>query len=113
MRLVINLHAPDGRAAEYAQAWSPRYDEVNAEPGCVQYELFTSARNPDNVAVLEWWDSRESFDAHWRREQTRTQPGTELLGRAKERRVGRNTTEIYWDRADYRFDPATELWTPR
>lgn len=113
VRLVINLHAPGGRAHEYAELWSPRYDEVNAEPGCLQYELFTSTRNPDNLAVLEWWASKEDFEAHWRRELGRPQPGAELLGHPKLRLVGRNTSEIYWDRTDYRYDPQAEVWTPR
>jgi len=113
VRLVINLYARPGHVDDYIQAWAPRYEAVNAEPGCIQYELFRSTQNPGNLAVLEWWADAAAFDTHWARQLATPAPGGEFLATRAERLVGRNTTEIYWDRRDYRYDPVTGKWAPR
>jgi quinol monooxygenase YgiN len=113
VRLVVNLYVQPDRLGDFTRSWAEQDEEVGAEPGCQQYELFISSRNPGNVAVLEWWSSPEAYTAHWDTQQHKPYPGREFLGSSRDRRAGRNTTEIYWDRRDYRFDAAANLWRPR
>ncbi len=114
VRLVVNLHAKPGQATAYAAAWAPRAEEVRStEPGCLQYELFQSASHPDNLTVLEWWEDRAAFEAHWALERERTPLGVEFLGHPRDREVGRDGLEIYWEQQTYRFDRAEDAWLPR
>lgn len=113
VRLVVNFHARPGHGDDYAEAWAPRFDEVDAEPGCLQYELFRSTVNPDNLALLEWWDSREAFDRHWRVERQRKPVGREYVGGRDDRAHGQDTSEIYWEQQSYRFDVENDIWVPR
>ena len=39
-------------------------ERVQAEPGCLRYELFAAVDNPDHVLLAECWDSQENMDAH-------------------------------------------------
>ncbi len=103
-RLVINMTAKEGMTDAYAEAWSPHYDEVNAEPGCVQYELFRSTRNPENLAMLEHWATRQAFLDHWTLEQTRTSKTRELSAPREERKVGDAGLEIYYKLQYYTWD---------
>lgn len=113
VRLVVNLYAEPGRVDSYVAAWESRYDAVNAEPGCIQYELFRSTRNPGNLALLEWWVDEPAFEQHFDRQLADPPPGGEFLAPRAARVVGRNTMEIYRDRQDFRFDPAARMWIPR
>jgi quinol monooxygenase YgiN len=112
VRLVINMSARPGEAQNYINAWNPQHDEVNAEPGCLQYELFQSTTNPENLTLLEWWATEEDFNRHVKVQQGRVPVGAEFLGRSADRAVGQNTSEVYWDQKSYRFDPASEAWVP-
>ena len=113
VRLVVNLHSKPGHAADYIAACQARGEEVRREPGCLQYELCHSSVHPDNVVLLEWWDSRANFDDHWELERSRTPVGIEFLGKWNDREIGEDGLEIYWEQTAYRFDTATETWTPR
>lgn len=113
VRLVVNLYVQPDHVDDFARSGATQDEQVAAEPGCRQYELFTSTRNPGNVAVLEWRSDPAAYTAHWDQQQHKPYPGREFLGSSKDRQVGRNTTEIYWDRRDYRFGAAANLWRPR
>ena len=111
VRLVINMHSKPGMARQFAEAWSPHYDEVNAEDGCIQYELFTSTRNPDNLAMVEHWADRDAFEKHWALELSRgPQPTAPFSGDWAVREVGRAGLEIYYDLQYYRWDGT--VWAP-
>jgi quinol monooxygenase YgiN len=73
IRLVALMRVQPGSADRFVEAWRGHLDEVRGEPGCIQYEIFRSASDPDQLVMLEHWESREAFDAHWDRE--RNQPG--------------------------------------
>jgi quinol monooxygenase YgiN len=65
VRVIIQF---DGVADAEAMAngMAERCKKVEAEePGCVQYEVFRSAMNPNRVALIEHWASYEDFDKHW------------------------------------------------
>lgn len=114
VRLVINLTTTDEAAGDaFAAAWPQRLAEVQAEPGCLQYELFRSVSHPENFTVLESWADRAAFDAHFALEMQRERVGTSHLGDPATRRHGSNGTEIYWEQQNWGWDPQTSQWTPR
>ncbi len=64
VRLVVHITAKPGRGAELAQAFSKRAVDTRKEDGCIQFEAFVSADDPDRVAVLEHWRDQAALDAH-------------------------------------------------
>ena len=64
VRLVVHITATPGKGAELARAFSQRAIETRREDGCIQFEAFVSADDPDRVAVLEHWRDQAALDAH-------------------------------------------------
>ena len=64
VRLVVSIAAKPGKGAELARAFSTRAIETRKEDGCMQFEAFVSADDPDRVAVLEHWRDQAALDAH-------------------------------------------------
>jgi quinol monooxygenase YgiN len=64
VRLVVTFKAEPGKGAELAEAMKARCATSAADAGCQQFEVFRSAVNPDNFALLELWDTQASLDAH-------------------------------------------------
>ena len=110
VRLVINMHAKDGMIEDFIKAWDPHYDVVNPGPGCNQYELFRSTRNPDNMALLEHWESVEAFNQHWDIEKTRPRPTQPFGGEPGTRKIGSGGLEIHYEHQRYRYDG--QKWVP-
>lgn len=71
LRLIININAAPGKGGEFAQAFKSRCEDVMAEPGCEQFEIFQSALNPDKLVLLELWKDQASLDAHAELNKTR------------------------------------------
>ena len=64
VRLVITFPLQPGKARAYAEAFSTVVSETRQEPGCEQYELFTSTSDPDKVVLLERWSSAALLERH-------------------------------------------------
>ena len=71
VRLVITTHAKPGKGTELARAMADRCRAVQQEPGCLQYEVFQSALDPDTLILLELWMDQVALDAHARLNATR------------------------------------------
>jgi quinol monooxygenase YgiN len=71
LRLVITFTAAPGKGAELAAAFKGRCEEVAAEPGCLQFEIFQSALDPDKLTLLELWEDAEALAAHGKMNATR------------------------------------------
>lgn len=72
LRLVVTFQALPGKGAEFLQVFKARCDVVTAEePGCIQYEAFQSAHDPDKIVLLEQWESQEALDVHLKLGATR------------------------------------------
>jgi len=71
VRLVVTISAAPGKGSELAQAMKGRCAEVMNEPGCLQFEVFQSAVNPDKLALLELWQDQAALDVHAKLNQTR------------------------------------------
>ena len=67
VRLVISMKAAPGKGAELAQAMASRCREVQKEPGCLQFEVFQSALEPDKLTLLELWADQAALDVHAQR----------------------------------------------
>jgi quinol monooxygenase YgiN len=64
VRLVISINAAPGKGAELLQAMKGRCEVSGKDAGCLQFEVFQSALDPDRLALLELWESQEALDAH-------------------------------------------------
>ena len=64
VRLVVHITAKPGKGAKLARAFSQRAIDTRKEDGCIQFEAFVSADDPDRVAVLEHWRDQAALDAH-------------------------------------------------
>jgi quinol monooxygenase YgiN len=62
IRIIIQLTS-DPNAPRSPQADDPV--ETRAEPGCVEFEFFRGVEYPENVALMEVWESPEIYDRHW------------------------------------------------
>jgi quinol monooxygenase YgiN len=71
LRLIISINAAPGKGGEFAQALKGRCEEVMAEPGCEQFEVFQSALDPDRLVLLELWSDQAALDAHAKMNTTR------------------------------------------
>lgn len=71
VRLVISITAAPGKGAELAQVFRARCAEVMQEPGCLQFEAFQSALDPDRLTLLELWADQAALDAHAQRNAAR------------------------------------------
>jgi len=64
VRLVISIDAAPGKGAELAKAMAARCETSQKDAGCLQFEVFQSALNPDKLTLLELWESEEALAAH-------------------------------------------------
>jgi len=80
LRLVIMLNAAPGKGAELTAAFKARCEDVMKEPGCLQFEVFQSALDPDRLTLLELWEDEASLAAHAQVNTTRAPLPPGLMG---------------------------------
>lgn len=85
VRLIINITAVEGTGSELAAAYRERCEDVQREPGCIQFELFQSTLNPDKMVILEHWESEEALAVHSQLNTTRPSIRPELRAGAAAR----------------------------
>ncbi|HVH82549.1 MAG TPA: putative quinol monooxygenase [Stellaceae bacterium] len=71
VRLVISINAEPGKGGELFQAMKARSAESRKDAGCLQFEIFQSADDPDRLCLLELWESQAALDAHAKLNQGR------------------------------------------
>lgn len=71
VRLIITIGAAPGKGGELAAAFRTRCEEVMQEPGCLQFEVFQSALDPDKLTLLELWENEAALEAHGKLNATR------------------------------------------
>jgi|SRR5215469_17174360 len=64
VRLVISIAAAPGKGNELLQAMKARCALSRNDAGCLQFEVFQSADDPDRLSLLELWESQAALDAH-------------------------------------------------
>jgi quinol monooxygenase YgiN len=85
LRLVITINAAPGKGAEFAEAFKGRCAEVVTEPGCLQFEVFRSAVDPDKLVLLELWEDEAALAEHAKMNATRAPLPPGLRGAGGER----------------------------
>lgn len=65
VRLVIQFTADSTEAADKAiESAKARCLRSQQEPGCLQFEVFRSALQPEKYVLLELWESPEALAVH-------------------------------------------------
>jgi quinol monooxygenase YgiN len=65
VRLVIQFTADNTEIADKAiEAAVERCKKARQEPGCLQFEVFRSALQPEHYVLLEHWESKEALAVH-------------------------------------------------
>ncbi len=65
VRLIIQFTADNTEIADMAIAEAAeRCKRVQQEPGCLQFEVFRSALQPEKYVLLEHWESKEALAVH-------------------------------------------------
>ena len=78
VRVLVPMEALPGKGADYVKARLPRHDEVRAEPGCEQFDLFQNTQNPDQLLLVERWTDEASLAVHAELNKTRPPLGNEF-----------------------------------
>jgi quinol monooxygenase YgiN len=85
VRLIIQFTADDVETADKAIAAAvERCKRVQNEPGCLQFEVFRSALQPEHYVVLERWESEEALAVHAQGMSTNPQPRAPGIRRVRE-----------------------------
>ena len=85
VRLVVTLNAAPGKGGELAAVFKQRCADVMQEPGCLQFEVFQSAINPDKLVLLELWADQAALDVHAKVNTTRAPlPAGRRIGSERE-----------------------------
>jgi quinol monooxygenase YgiN len=65
VRLVIQFTADSVEIADKAIAAAvERCKKAQQEPGCLQFEVFRSALQPEHYVLLEHWESQDALAVH-------------------------------------------------
>ena len=66
--IILHCYYPgrDGSARAFVEEMisSGIQDEVRNEDGCLQYDYFLSAQDPETAVLLEKWRDAEALNAH-------------------------------------------------
>ena len=64
VKLIARIHAQPGQADLVASALLELAGPSRAESGCLLYDVCRSQADPNELLVLEEWESREALDTH-------------------------------------------------
>ncbi len=64
LKIVARMVAAPGKADTLVEEMKRLVAETRKEPGCVHYDLYRGADNPDVLVFVEEWESRELWEAH-------------------------------------------------
>jgi quinol monooxygenase YgiN len=68
IKVVANSYLKEGAKDEMLKLVGELIDATRSEAGCISYELYQSVDDPDELAFIETWESREALDSHMRSE---------------------------------------------
>jgi quinol monooxygenase YgiN len=85
VRLVIQFTAETPEQADAAiQRAVERCKSSSQEPGCLQFEVFRSALQPQKYVLLEHWESQQALDEHAKRNAANPPPANPGIKRVRE-----------------------------
>ena len=107
IRLIVKLNTSKGDDQSFVDAWLPHLAEVSEEEGCLEFDLFRSVTNPEELVLVEQWGSAELLMTHVKREWG--QPGGPGVPSVNELVTSVVGPEIY----DYQLSTLdTDGWRP-
>ena len=64
LKVVAHIRAKPGKRDKLEKAQLAVIEPTRAEEGCLEYELFVSAENPDQFTFVETWASPDALEKH-------------------------------------------------
>jgi quinol monooxygenase YgiN len=64
VNLIVMIEVMPGKRDIQLAAYKELKPLVLAEPGCLQYELFSDSVNENKFVLIEKWASQNTLDAH-------------------------------------------------
>lgn len=68
IHLLVLIEVQPGKRAIQIEAFDALRPLVLAEPGCMQYELFSDTEDENKFILVEKWASQAALDAHGKTE---------------------------------------------
>ena len=68
IHLLVLIEVQPGKRAIQIEAYEALKPLVLAEPGCLQYELFSDMEDENKFILVEKWASQAALDAHGKTE---------------------------------------------
>jgi quinol monooxygenase YgiN len=85
VRLIIQFTADSAEIADTAIASAvERCKNAQKEPGCLQFEVFRSALEPERYVLLEHWESKEALAVHAQGMTAPARPPAQGIKRVRE-----------------------------
>lgn len=63
--VIAHLKAHAGKGDEVVALAAPLIESTRKEAGCISYELYRKAAEPDTLVFVESWRDRAAVDAHF------------------------------------------------
>jgi quinol monooxygenase YgiN len=63
--VIARMRAVSGKRDQLLEAISGPITESQSQDGCTRLVAHFDADDPDGVTLIEWWKSREIFEAHF------------------------------------------------
>ena len=64
INLLVFIEVMPGKRAEQIKAFKALKPLVEAEPGCLRYELLADSNDENRFILIEKWASQEALDVH-------------------------------------------------
>jgi len=64
VNLLVFIEVMPGKRNEQIEAYKALKPLVEAEPGCLRYELLADSNDDNKFILVEKWASQEALDAH-------------------------------------------------
>ena len=87
VNLIIHIEVIDGKRDLQIEAFKKLKPLVLAEPGCIQYDLFSDESDDNKFVLIEKWASQTDLDAHDKTEHMINADAKNLTFRAKPAQV--------------------------
>ncbi|MFZ2963215.1 MAG: putative quinol monooxygenase [Rhodoglobus sp.] len=62
--VIVSIRVKPGRGADQVALFEEIAPLVRSEDGCISYDLYPVAGEPNQFVILEWWESVEAIAAH-------------------------------------------------
>ena len=72
--VTAKMSFSEGKLKEAESFLKELIEKTNLEDGCIEYKSYLSKNSPDEIVIIEKWESQEHLDAHMK-----TKHFTELL----------------------------------